>query len=161
MISSVEREIQIDELLPLIRERLKAGQSIRNLSFRGTSMLPMLRQRKDTVEIEPLPPRLKKYDLPIYQYPNGKVVMHRIVAVREDRYICLGDNTYTQETVYPEQLIAVVRAFQRGNRRIQVDSFWYQLYCRIWVALFPIRRFLVRAMRWLRRRFPNKTSNIP
>lgn len=155
MVSSVEREIQIEALLPLLQERLNAGQSIRNLTFRGTSMLPMLRERKDTVEIEPPSPRLKKYDLPIYQYPSGKVVMHRIVEVQEDCYICLGDNTYRQETIYPEQIIAVVRAFQRGGRRIPVDSFGYQIYCRIWVALFPLRKFLVGAVRWLRHWFPS------
>lgn len=33
-----------DELMPLLRERLAAGQSMRYLPFRGVSMLPMLRQ---------------------------------------------------------------------------------------------------------------------
>lgn len=140
--------------MPLIRERLAAGQTIRYLPFRGVSMLPMLRQGKDSVEIAPLPPRLKKYDLPIYQYPSGKIVMHRVVKVREDHYICLGDNTYDYEKISPEQMIAVISAFRRGEKRIGVDAPEYRLYCRLWVAAFPVRRFLRRAKSWLRRHLP-------
>lgn len=151
MDSLSERLILEDELLPLIRERLAAGQKVRYLPFRGLSMLPMLRQGKDTVELAPLPPRLKKYDLPVYQYPSGKIVMHRVVDVRENEYICLGDNTYEYEHIAPEQLIAVVSAFKRGDRRIGVDSLPYRCYCRIWVAAFPLRRALKRFKSWLRR----------
>ena len=85
--------IQEDELMPLLRERLAAGQSVRYLPFRGVSMLPMLRQGIDSVELSPLPDKLKKYDLPVYQYPSGKYVMRRVVKVRDDHYVCLGDNT--------------------------------------------------------------------
>lgn len=156
--SSTEHFILEEELLPLIRERLAAGQTIRYLPFRGVSMLPMLRQEKDSVEIGPLPARLKKYDLPVYQYPSGKVVMHRVVAVKEDHYICLGDNTYSYETIRPEQMIAVVTAFKRGEKRVSVDNQLYRLYSRVWVAVYPFRKllrpgwiFLRRAIGWLRR----------
>lgn len=153
MASLSERMISEEELMPLIRERLAAGQTIRYLPFRGVSMLPMLRQGKDAVEIAPLPPRLKKYDLPIYQYPSGKYVMHRVVDVKDLYYVCLGDNTLEYEKIYPEQMIAVVSAFKRGGKRIPVDSAAYQIYCRVWVAIFPVRRFLTRAKGWLRRHF--------
>ena len=151
MDSSTERVIFEEELLPLIRERLAAGQTIRYLPFRGVSMLPMLRQGKDAVEIAPLPEKLKKYDLPVYQYPGGKIVMHRIVDVEEDYYVCLGDNTYAYEKIFPDQMIAVVSAFKRGEKRIGVDNPGYRLYCRVWVAVFPLRKFLKRVKSWLRR----------
>lgn len=131
-----------DELLPLLRERLGAGQTVRYLPFRGVSMLPMLRQGKDVVELSPLPAKLQKYDLPVYQYPSGKVVMHRIVAVQENCYICLGDNTYAYEHIQPEWIIGVVSAFKRGDRRISVDSFTYRLYSKVWVAIYPVRKIL-------------------
>lgn len=137
--------------MPLVRERLAAGQRVRYLPFRGVSMMPMLRQGKDAVELAPLPEKLKKYDLPLYQYPSGKYVMHRVVAVKEDHYLCLGDNTLEYETIYPGQMIGVVSAFRRGKKRICVDSPGYRLYCRVWVALFPLRKFLTRTKRRLRR----------
>ena len=137
--------------MPLVRERLNAGHAVRYLPFRGVSMLPMLRQGKDSVELSPLPPKLRKYDLPVYQYPSGKYVMHRVVAVLDDHYLCLGDNTYDYETIRPEQLVGLVSAFKRGQKRIEVDAPMYRLYSRVWVALFPLRRFLRSVKHWLRR----------
>lgn len=132
--------IPLEDLVPLIRERVEAGHSVLGLTFKGVSMLPMLRQGKDTVELSPLPEKLKKYDLPIYQRPNGKLVMHRIVAVKEDHYICLGDNTEVFETIYPEQMIGVVSAFMRGKKRIAVTNPGYRLYCHLWRPTRPLRK---------------------
>lgn len=137
--------------MPLVRERLATGQTVRYLPFRGVSMLPMLRQGKDAVEVGPVTLPLRKYDLPVYQYPSGKYVMHRIVKVEPDHYVCLGDNTYEYERIRPEQILAVVTAFRRDKKRIGVNDAGYRIYCRIWVALYPLRRFLMRAKRWLRR----------
>lgn len=144
---SAEPMIPEEELLPLLRERLAGGQTIRYLPFRGVSMLPLLRQGKDAVELSPLPERLKKYDLPVYQYPSGKVVMHRVVKTCEDHYICLGDNTYEYEKIRPEQLIALVSAIKRGGKRISVDSTGYRIYSRVWVWLFPLRKLAKRVFR--------------
>ena len=147
-----EHVIPEEELLPLIRTQLAAGHKVRYLPFRGVSMMPMLRQGVDSVELAPLPEKLKKYDLPVYQYPSGKIVMHRIVEVREDCYICLGDNTYRYETIYPQQIIAVVSAFRRGDKRIEADAWAYRLYSRVWCALYPLRKTAKRVKHWLRRR---------
>ena len=138
-------------MLPLVQDRLAAGQRIRYLPFRGVSMLPMLRQKKDAVELAPLPPKLHKYDLPVYRYPSGKIVMHRVVKVYPDHYVCLGDNTYEYEQIYPDQLIGVVSAFRRGEKRIPVTNPGYRVYCRVWVAAYPLRKLLRRGKNWLRR----------
>ncbi len=152
MASSSERMIAEEELMPMIRERLAAGQNVRYLPFRGISMLPLLRQGKDAVELAPLPARLKKYDLPVYRYPSGKYVMHRVVDVGEDCYICLGDNTYEYERVTPDMLIGLVCTIKRGEKLIRVDALPYRLYSRFWCAIFPLRRFLFRGKNWLRRK---------
>lgn len=151
MISSFEPTILSDELMELVNERLSMGNKVRWLPFVGVSMLPMLRMEKDSVELAPLPEKLKKYDLPVYRYPSGKYVMHRVVAVKDTHYVCLGDNTWRYETIYPEMLIGVVSAFKRGDKRIEVDALGYRLYSRIWVALFPLRKCLHCFKRWLRR----------
>ena len=127
------------ELMPLIRERLAAGQTVRYLPFRGVSMLPMLRQGKDQVELSPLPEKLQKYDLPVYQYPSGKYVMHRVVAVEEDYYVCNGDNLLEMEKIPHDWMIAIVTAFTRNGRRIEVTDWRYRLYARFWCAVRPVR----------------------
>ena len=131
-----------EELMALVRERTAAGQSIRYLPFRGTSMLPMLRQGKDQVELSPLPEKLKKYDLPVYQYPSGKYVMHRVVKVNENGYICNGDNLLQMEQIPHEWMIAVVTAFTRNGRRIEVTNPGYRFYCRFWCFTRPVRHLL-------------------
>ena len=133
--------------MPLIAERLAAGYTVQNLNFQGQSMLPMLRQEKDFVEIKKLPGRLKKYDLPVYRNSHGKYVMHRVVGVRDSDYICLGDNTYHYERVAPEQMVAVVCSFTRNGRRISVENPWYRAYCRIWHVAFPVR-YLLKRIEW-------------
>lgn len=120
-------------------------------------MLPMLRQGKDAVELGAAVGQLKKYDLPVYRYPSGKYVMHRIVRVEQDHYVCLGDNTYEYEKIRPEQIIAVVVAFRRGQKRISVDSLGYQLYSRIWVAIYPFRK-LWRRVTWRLRRLLRRSK---
>ncbi len=151
MDSSTEYMILEDELIPLVQEWLAAGQKVRDLPFRGVSMLPLLRQGKDAVELSPLPPRLKKYDLPVYRYPSGKYVMHRVVAVKDWGYVCRGDNTYKDEHITQEMMIGLVSSIRRGEKRISVDSAGYQLYSRVWCAVYPLRHFCVRAKNWLRR----------
>jgi len=141
--------IEGEELMQLVREQVSMGQVIRYLPFRGRSMLPMLREGKDSVELSPLPKQLKKYDLPVYQYPSGKYVMHRVVAVKDGYYICNGDNLVQMEKIYPDQLIAIVSAFTRNGKRIEVTATGYRIYCRLWCAVRPIRHLFVRVRRCL------------
>lgn len=150
MDSLLEKQYRLEDLMPLIREALEAGKSV-IFSPRGVSMKPMLRQGIDSVVLSPLPEKLQKYELPLYRYPDGKYILHRIVAEKDGHYICLGDNTYTYEKVLPEYMIAVVTAFRRGKREIPVTAFGYRLYCRLWVMLYPLRRFAKRAIGWIRR----------
>lgn len=143
-------ETSMESLMPLFMEQFATGGSV-TFSPRGISMLPMLRQGIDMVKLSPLPGKLKKYDLPLYRYPNGKYVLHRIVAVEPEGYRCMGDNTYFYEEVKPEYLIAVVTAIKRGKRWISVDAWYYRLYCRVWVGTYSLRWFMKRAVGWLRR----------
>ena len=149
-----DEQCRLENLMPLILDSLDRGNTVR-FSPRGVSMLPMLRQGIDSVELGPLPERLKKYDLPVYRYPSGKYVMHRVVKVEEDHYVCLGDNTYTLEHIQHEQLIGVVTAFKRGEKRIEVENTAYKLYCRLWVASYPLRKLLRRTKSWLKRQLHN------
>ena len=150
MDSFVEKQYRLEDLMPLIREQLAAGKKVR-FSPRGTSMLPMLRQGRDQVVLSPLPERLKKYDLPLYQRKNGQFVLHRVVEAGET-YTCLGDNQFDLEPgLDHKQMIAVVTSFTRGNREIPVTAWHYRLYCRIWYHCRHIRRFCRRGKNWLRR----------
>lgn len=150
MDSSKIKQAQLAELMPLIREKLAAGQHVR-FSPMGVSMLPMLRQGRDAVELSAVPEKLKKYDLPLYQRDDGKFILHRIVGVGET-YTCIGDNQFVYEPgVRHDQMIAVVTAFYRDGREIRVDGPLYRTYCRVWHYSRPVRHFWRRGIGWLRR----------
>lgn len=135
----LEHNICFDDLLPLIRERIAAGESVR-FSPLGTSMLPMLRQGVDTVVLSPAPEKLKKYDLPFYRRPDGQFVLHRIVGVG-DTYTCIGDNQFQLEKgVEPGWVIAVATSFTRGEREHSVNELSHKMYCRFWHYSRPLRR---------------------
>ena len=129
--------------MPLIRERLAAGESVR-FSPHGTSMLPMLKDGRDQVVLSPLPDKLKKYDLPLYQRKNGQYVLHRVVKVK-DAYTCMGDNqTVAEPGLHHDQMIAVVTYFVRKGKEYSTEYFPYKVYCRVWCALRPFRRLFLK-----------------
>lgn len=144
------QEVMLEELMPLIQERLAAGQQV---SFfpQGTSMLPMLRQGKDSVVLSAVTEQLKKYDLPLFRMDNGKYVLHRIIQA-SDTYTCRGDHLYrTEDNIRHDQMLAVVTGFSRNGRMHSTDSLVYKFYCRVWVGTYPIRWFFYRVKRRLRR----------
>ena len=144
------RFASLDELMPMFREQLAMGHNVR-FSPRGVSMMPMLREKIDSVVLSPLPEKLKKYDLPLYQRRNGQYVLHRIVEAGET-YTCIGDNQFNREQgIEPVQMIAVVTSFYRGEREIKVTDMGYRIYCRIWHYSRPLRHFWRRGVNFLKR----------
>lgn len=150
MDSLFDNNLTLEQLMPLIQECLSEGKTVK-FSPRGTSMLPMLRQGIDSVVLAPLPEKLKKYDLPLYQRSNGQYVLHRIIDAG-DTYTCVGDNQITPEPgLSHDQMIAVVTAFYRGSRLCRVTDTGYQIYCRFWHYSRQVR-FLCRKVKGVLRR---------
>lgn len=146
-----KQETDLASLMPLIQENLNNGKSIR-FSPSGISMLPMLRQGIDSVVLSPIPGKLKKYDLPLYQRENGKYVLHRIIRVG-DTYTCIGDNQFVEESgIRQDQLLALVTGFYRGENYHSVNEPAYRLYCRFWQMSRPLRHFWRRGIGFLRRK---------
>ena len=143
-------DIELAKLLPLITEQLEAGKTV-TFSPMGVSMLPMLRQGKDSIVLSPAPERLKKYDLPLYRRDNLKFVLHRVVEAGYT-YTCIGDNQFVyEEGIRPDQIIGVVSGFYRGDKYHSVSEFSYRAYCIFWHRTRGIRHFYRRGKSWLRR----------
>lgn len=143
-------QASMEALVPLFQERLEAGQQVR-FSPMGTSMLPMLREGRDSVVLSPAPERLRKYDLPLYRRDNGAYVLHRVTEAGQD-YTCIGDNQFIPEPgVRRDQVIAVVTGFRRNGRDHTVTEPGYRLYCRLWHHSRKLRHFWRRGLRWIKR----------
>lgn len=130
------------DVMPVIREKLESDGEV-SFTVSGTSMQPMVYNRKDTVTIKKAKLPLKKYDVPFYQRDNGQYVLHRIVKVQKDgNYTCRGDNQdFNEPDVRNDQIIGVLTAFERNGKKVFVDkSLKYKLYCRLWMLMRPYRR---------------------
>lgn len=144
--------ISMDEMVVIIEEQLRLGGNVR-FTPKGISMLPMLRNNKDVVVLKRPEGRLKKYDIPLYRRENGAYVLHRVVQTDEDgNYVMCGDNQVVKEYgITDDHIIGVVEAFERKGKKYTCNHQGYQIYCRVWVFLFPFRKLLVRMQRVLGR----------
>lgn len=95
----------------------------------GTSMMPLIRERIDTVRLEKPKGRCKKYDVIMYQRKNGIYVLHRIMKVKKDSYVLCGDNQAVLERgVTDDMIIGVMTGFYRGDTYVSVDNPEYIKY---------------------------------
>lgn len=134
-----QNSYRIEDMIGIINEVLESGGEFRFYP-RGTSMLPLLRQGRDSITLVSPPEKLNKYDIPLYQRDNGQYVLHRVIKTHGCVYTMCGDNqTEFEIGVEPRQIRGVVTAIWRGEKRIDVDNFWYRLYCRLWCVM-PIRK---------------------
>ncbi|MDD6763547.1 MAG: hypothetical protein PUD92_07990 [Clostridiales bacterium] len=108
----------------------------------GTSMYPMLRNRRDSVYLVKYDGKgLKKYDLPVYKRSNDQQVMHRCLGKDERGYIMCGDNQWIKEYgIQEQQIIAVAKGFYRDEKYISSDNLLYKLYVRLWTSNLFLRR---------------------
>ncbi len=108
--------------------------------FKGVSMLPMLRQGKDTFTVvKKTQQRCKKYDVALYRR-GEQYVLHRVVKVLPQSYITLGDNCLCKEHgITDGDVIGVLQSFTRGDKTVSVQHKGYRLYARVWYLLYPLR----------------------
>ena len=109
--------------------------------FRGTSMMPLLRQQKDHFIVKAKgSERCRKYDVVLYRRPADKYVLHRVIGVLENGYVIRGDNCIVKEYgITDSDIIGVMTGFLRAGKQHSVDELWYKLYSRVWVAAAPVR----------------------
>ena len=128
------------EISPLVLETLGNGGEV-IFTVTGNSMAPLWHHRKNKVTIAKAKEEiLKKYDIPLFLRDDGKYILHRIVSLKDNGYVVMGDHQCVKEyPVFHSQVIGVVRGFWRDGRYISCDNFWYGVYCRLWVSVYIIR----------------------
>ena len=144
--------VPIEEMMPLIRDKISSGGSV-ELNTRGVSMLPMLREGRDSVILTAKRGRLKKFDIALYRRDTGAYVLHRAVKVTEGGYLFVGDAQDYYERVRDDSIIAVVTAHKRGGKLMSLTSPRYKLYCFFRYNLRRARRLVLRLRRKLARAF--------
>lgn len=123
----------------------------------GVSMRPFLRDRRDTIVVEPLHGRrLRRFEVALYRRGDA-YVLHRVVGVGDRSYTMLGDNCLNKELGIPDELvIGILAGCYRGEKRVDLEGVPYRAYVRLWYAAYPLRRVAMR-MRWLAGRARRRT----
>ena len=104
----------------------------------GNSMLPFLRERKDTIVIQKRA-QYKKFDVVLYKR-KGNYVLHRIIKVLPETFHIRGDNCYYDEYVKHNDIIGVMVECYRGEKKVKLNTIAYKIYVYLRVYLYQIRR---------------------
>ena len=107
---------------------------------RGVSMRPMVPNKEGILEVHKLNGPAKRYDLVMYIRSGAVGVIHRVVRVRKDDYVIIGDNCWRYEYVPKEDVKGIVTRFYRKGKWYSVDNKWYKLYVHVWVDFLFIKR---------------------
>ena len=110
--------------------------------FRGTSMLPLLKENRDLFTVRKKKPgeRFKVGDVVLYRRGDS-YVLHRILKVLPDGgYVILGDNCVNREYgTRDEDILGVMTGFQRKGRNYTVQNLRYRFYSRWRILTTPVR----------------------
>ena len=107
----------------------------------GTSMMPLLRQGRDLFTVTKKGTgRCKAGDVVLYRRPPNKYVLHRVIAVRKNDYVILGDNCVNKEYgITDKDIIGVMTGYVRGGNPHTVDDRSYRLYTWYIMHTIPLR----------------------
>lgn len=109
----------------------------------GVSMLPMLKNRRDTIVVKPKTERLKRLDVALYRRGND-YVLHRVLAPIDGGYLIRGDNCYADERIPEEDVFGVLTEFFRKDKHIYCTDEKYLRYAEKRLKTYKTRRFFVR-----------------
>ena len=129
------QKLKIEEVL--LKEGKYVGPTV------GISMLPMLKQRRDTIVVRPKTEKLKPLDVALYRRGED-YVLHRVLYPTDSGYVIRGDNCYADEIVPEEDVFGVLVEFFSKDRHVLCTDESYLRYARRRVKNYPRRRFWMR-----------------
>ncbi len=109
----------------------------------GVSMLPMLKNRRDTIVVKAKTERLLPLDVALYKRGDA-YILHRVLSVTESGYIIRGDNCYYDEIVPEEAVIGVLTEFFRKKKHYFCTDKKYLRYVKKRLKNYKLRRFFMR-----------------
>lgn len=123
------------ELFSVVRDELLEGKSVR-VAVRGQSMLPFF-MSGSTIELRPIAKNdIRKYNV-VLADAGRSFVVHRIIAVDNERVTLLGDgNIIGTEVVERDKIYGIVDC-----SRLHIAL------AKLWVWLRPVRRYPLAILR--------------
>lgn len=130
-------------LIPQVIQLIKGGHTV-TLPLKGYSMRPFLEDGRDKALLT-VPKDVKVGDPVLAEIAKGHYVLHRIVSIDGENVTLLGDGNLTPEHCKTSDIRASVTGFYRKGRKTldRIDGKKWKRYSSVWVALRPVRRWLL------------------
>lgn len=128
----IPNEILLEDVATLLEE----GRDV-TLAPKGNSMLPFIREGRDSVILRRLPD-VEEGDIVLVRLEDQRYVLHRVMTVNRNRLTLMGDGNLGQTEVCGKaDVIGTVVFIVRGDKTIKPTKGM------LWKHLFPIRRILL------------------
>ena len=149
-----KQTFSLSSLLPFIEEAFEKGTTFK-IPITGTSMNPLLYEKRDFVLIRKPALPLSVGDIPLYRRRDGHFVLHRIVGKDDNGYILCGDNQFLLEHgIRDEHIIGVVCEMNIDGRAVSIDDSEYikhkEKYVKNVGKRYPLRRLRYNLSRLLK-----------
>ena len=146
--------LNLSTLLPFIEEAFSKDKTFK-IPITGTSMNPLLYEKRDFVLIKKPVLPLNIGDIPLYRRRSGEFVLHRIVGKDEKGYILCGDNQFILEPdITDAMIIGVVCEMNIDGKKVSVDDGEYikhkDKYVKNVGKRYPVRRLRYNLSRLLK-----------
>ncbi len=119
--------LSLKDAAPVIEEILLSGGKVRILAS-GKSMEPVIVDGQDTVVLTRAEKSLRKNDIVLFKRNNGRLVLHRIIAIDGNQITLRGDSQWIIETVDASQVMGVLDSIERNGQTIKADSEYFEKY---------------------------------
>ena len=156
-------EFYLADAIDIIEEILAGGGEFR-IYPKGTSMLPLIVQGRDSVVLRRRNGQpAKKHDIAFYRRDNGQFVLHRVMKVQKDgSFVMCGDNqTELEFGVRKDQIIGYVSCLYKGEKVRSMRSLSYRVYLTFycWLPFRKSTRFLGRVKSAVARRIRRRNKS--
>lgn len=125
----------------------------------GNSMWPILKNKGQSVIVVKKTARLDRFDVALYERPNGVYVLHRVMKPEQDGYTICGDSQFSTERVKEEQVFGVMTGFYRGKKFVSCTDEKYKKKVENWYKKAKIRKLRLKFF-YLRVRVKNLFARV-
>lgn len=144
--------VDTKEYVSMLRALSDEGKEV-SMLISGGSMVPFLVHGRDSICFRKPDRELRRGDMVFYQRKSGQYVMHRIWKVRPEGYYIVGDAQMEIEgPVEREQIFARITKVRRKGKWIGPGDFWWEFFEHVWIHMVPVRRRVMRAYGFVRRK---------
>ena len=144
----LDTEAFLDAVCAMVEE----GKNNVPVPIRGISMRPFLYDG-DYAYLSPLPDRVKKGDILLFQRENRQYVLHRVYKTcRDGSLLMLGDSQVTAEPVAANQLRAKVSFVRRGGKDCRPGFFRWWFFAHPWRIFASWRPAMGKIRAWFRKK---------